>query len=591
MASYIKGEERGQLVLFTENLEDRIPIESEARTIDLFVENLELNKIGIKRSNPNKKGTKHYDPRDLLKLYLYGYTHKVRSSRKLEELCRVNIEVIWLMRGIEPDFRTISNFRKENAKELKKVFKEMLMMCGELDLLGEINSQDGVKIQAVNAKERNYTLNKIDDRLNRLEKTIEEYLKQMDEIDKEEQKGKEKIISKKELEKRIEEKRKKKEEYEKIKKEIEEKGEKQKSLTDKDSRLMKNNGKFCVCYNVQVLVNEKSHIVVNYKAGSNPGDIGSMEEVNKEAKEIIGEEKVTRNITDQGYKDREDMARCLEEGIIPEVTLGKEEKSYEIEFAYEENEITEEIKGSRKKEDIKRSLRAGIIPEVYKEYLSEIKVVEKTICKTIEEAKGQIEELDNNARRDLAIREKCFVKNEEESKVYCPEGEILRPKSNHKDGIKYCNKLACKNCKNPCTVALFKEITMKKGQNISSTNKKELKEKYNSKKKRKKEKVKVVVCRLTPKAEDLKKRMSISEHSHGTMKRNDDAYYFLMKGVDNVNGELAIYYSASNLRRMRNILGIKKINEYLEKKIQEKEKNLYDFVNKLKKYVEKEHKK
>ena len=107
MAKYIKGEERGQLVLFSETIEDRISSDNPVRVIDMYVDNLSMEEIGIKRSTPNKKGTSHYDPRDMLKLYLYGYTHKVRSSRKLEELCRVNIEVMWLMRGIEPDYLII----------------------------------------------------------------------------------------------------------------------------------------------------------------------------------------------------------------------------------------------------------------------------------------------------------------------------------------------------------------------------------------------------------------------------------------------------------------------------------------------------
>ena len=582
---YKKLKRRGQLVLFSETIEDRISSDNPVRVIDMYVDNLSMEEIGIKRSTPNKKGTSHYDPRDMLKLYLYGYTHKVRSSRKLEELCRVNIEVMWLMRGIEPDFRTIANFRKENSKNLKQVFKELLIMCSDLNLIGNEYSQDGVKIQAVNSKERNYTLNKIDERLNRIEKSIEEYMKKIDEIDKEEEKGQEKLISKEELQKRIEEKEKNKEKYEEIKKEIEEKGERQKSLTDEDSRLMKNNGKFSVCYNNQVLVDSKSHLVVNYKAGSNPSDIGSMEEISKETKEMLGKDEVIKNITDQGYKDRKDMARCLENGIIPEVTLGKEEKSYELEFGYEEAEISEETRKSTKAEDIKKCLRAGVIPQIYEEYLSEIEIKEKTKVETIEEVYEKNEEIDDNTRRDIAIENRCFVKDIGGNKVYCPEGETLRPKIKHKGGLKYCNKRACGNCKNPCTMARFKELTMSDNQVISSSDKK-LKEKYNVKSTKKaRVKIKIVTCKLTPKEEDVKKRMSISEHSHGTMKRNDDMSYFLVKGVDNVNGELAIYYSASNLRRMINILGVRNILEYLREKNCEKLQNFKNLVNIIKKML------
>ena len=123
MAKFITGQDRNQLVLFPEKLDDLVSSDSEVRIIDKFVENLDLVGMKFIRAVPNNKGTNSFNPKDLLKLYLYGYRNKIRSSRKLENLCKVNIEVKWLLGGLEPDFRTISDFRKNNAKALKEVFK------------------------------------------------------------------------------------------------------------------------------------------------------------------------------------------------------------------------------------------------------------------------------------------------------------------------------------------------------------------------------------------------------------------------------------------------------------------------------------
>ena len=187
MAKYIKGQDRNQMVLYEERLDEMVSYDNEVRIIDKFVEAIDIEEKGIKRARPNKKGTNSFDPRDILKLYLYGYRNKVRSSRKLERLCETNIEVMWLIRGIKPDFRTISEFRKENAKALKEIFKETVRISEELKQIGSKLSQDGYKVQGVNSKEKNYTLNKVDERIKRIEEKIEKYLKEMDEIDKQEQ--------------------------------------------------------------------------------------------------------------------------------------------------------------------------------------------------------------------------------------------------------------------------------------------------------------------------------------------------------------------------------------------------------------------
>lgn len=568
MGKYIKGIDRGQLVLFDNCIDDMISQDNYVRVIDLFVEHLNLKELGFDKAEENSIGTDYYDPKDLLKLYLYGYRNGVRSSRKLQKLCEVNIEVMWLLRKITPNFRTISEFRKKHVNQLKNVFKQTVLMCSDLDMLSGEYSQDGVKIEAVNSKEKNFTLNKIDEYINRLDKKITEYLSQMDEMDKKETKNElDKMISKEELEKKIEEKKNKLKLYENYRKDMEKNNQSQKSLTDKDSRLMKNNGKFSVAYNNQVAVDTKTHVVVNYNADNNPADLGTINKVSEGIKETTKED-VIINTTDKGYNDREDMSKCLINGIIPQVTLPEGKESYELEFEYKENEITDKELKSTKPEDIKKCLEVGKVPEIYKDYLEVKEIKNKTKTETIEEAEEYKETLTEEEMRDIAIKEKCFVKNRETDRVYCPEGEILRRKSKKGDGIKYCNKLACKNCKNPCTISKFKELVMKKDQFISSCNK-EVKEKYNvekSKPKKKRTKTKVVKMKLKVKEEITKKRMPTSEHIHGTMKRIDGLSYFLLKGKDKVNGEIGLYYAASNIRRIVNVIGVEELLKYFAKK-------------------------
>lgn len=450
MGKYIKGEKREQLVLIQTNLEELVEEENEVRVIDAFIEDLDIEKIGIKRAKPNVEGKPGYDPRDMLKLYLYGYRNRVRSSRKLMKLAKTNVEVMWLIRKIEPDFRSIADFRKDNVGSLKKVFLEFNIICKDLKILDiRETSQDGTKIRAVNSKDRNYTLNKIDDRIKRLEENIEKHLKEMEENDKKEKE--EKLV-------KIEEMRKRKEKYEGYKKEMEEEGVNQKSLTDKEAKLMKNNGSFDVCYNMQVLVESKNQVIGNYEITDNPSDYGSMSGIVEETEEVY-EEKVECNITDKGYRDRKDMVRLLENGTMPEVTLNKGEESIILTTEYEEAKIDDRTRESKEKEDIRKTIRAGEIPKIYEGKIKKIEVKEITEKVIKEEEKIKEERLEERAKE-----EGIFIRDIDSNKVYCPGGEILRQKAKCEDGIKYCNKLGCKNCKNPCTEARFKEVKFKEGQ-------------------------------------------------------------------------------------------------------------------------------
>ena len=160
--------------------------DSIARVIDCFVDHIDLKEMGFEKTEPSFEGRPCYDPQSMLKLYLYGYRNNIRSSRKLEAACVSNIEVMWMLGGLRPDFRTISDFRKDNADNLKEVFKEFLKRV-TVDLETGYVSIDGSKFKAWNGKDSNFTIMKLDDRIKWLEDHTQEYLRLIEEADKEEE--------------------------------------------------------------------------------------------------------------------------------------------------------------------------------------------------------------------------------------------------------------------------------------------------------------------------------------------------------------------------------------------------------------------
>jgi transposase len=262
--AYKSGIHRGQVVIFPETVDDYIKEDNAVLFIDEYVETLDTSEIKFKYSKTSNTGRPPYNPKDLLKLYLYGYINSIRSSRKLEKESHRNLEVIWLLKKLTPYHKTIANFRKDNKEEIPKVFKEFVMLCKKLSLFGgELVSIDGSKFKAANAKRTNVVKEKAEARIKEIEKQIEQYLKEIDENDKNEQD--EKQISKEEIKAKIEEIRKRKERYENLKSKMEETGENQISEVDPDSRLMRNNQKMEVCYNVQTSVDEKNKLIVEYE--------------------------------------------------------------------------------------------------------------------------------------------------------------------------------------------------------------------------------------------------------------------------------------------------------------------------------------
>lgn len=184
---HITGKDRNELCLPLK-LEDLIDEENGVRVIDLFVESINLQELGFEHVDCNIKGRPPYNPKDMLKLYIYGYLNGIRSSRKLEKEVNRNIELIWLLKDLHPDYKTISDFRKNNAEATVKLFKAFTNKCKEISLYGgKVIAVDGTKFQANNSKKNNYSLKKIESRLKYLDKKLGNYFKELDENDKQEE--------------------------------------------------------------------------------------------------------------------------------------------------------------------------------------------------------------------------------------------------------------------------------------------------------------------------------------------------------------------------------------------------------------------
>jgi transposase len=288
---YIQGQSRTQTNLFPISLDDAIEPENEVRIIDLFVSSLKLEEYGFKTVFI-ENGRPAYHPADLLKLFIYGYLNKVRSSRDLEKECKRNIEVMWLLNCLKPDHNTISNFRRDNPKAIKKVFRETVRIAQHFNLIGgTLIAGDSTKFRAQNSKKNNFNQKKIDRHLEYIENKLKEYSEALAEND-----GDKKEHAQKEIEKHTN----RKQEYKKLEQQIKETGEPQVSTSDPDSRQMVIRNHITeVAYNAQTTVDAKHCIPIDYKV-SNHNDSKAMGKMLRRAKSILKNNNFTA-LYDKGY--------------------------------------------------------------------------------------------------------------------------------------------------------------------------------------------------------------------------------------------------------------------------------------------------
>ena len=312
---HLSGLAREQKLLLPEAVEDYIGADHPVRFLDAFVNTLDLRALGFGKAIAANTGRPPYDPGDLLRLYLYGYLHRLRSSRLLEKECTRNLEVIWLLRTLKPDFKTIADFRRDNPKPLQQTCREFTLLCKKLDLFGgELVAIDGSKFKAVNSKERNYNEKKLRELMGNIDAKIAKYLEELDDHDQQAE-PEPTALTRAELKKKIAQLQERKDDYEELSGQLDEE-DKQISTTDKDARLMHTRLGTEVCYNVQSAVDSKHKLIVEHEVVNDVVDYQQLSPMAKAAKETLGVETL-KVVADKGYYSNTQVQRCVEHGITP----------------------------------------------------------------------------------------------------------------------------------------------------------------------------------------------------------------------------------------------------------------------------------
>ena len=322
---FIQGKTRTQSILFPESLDQIIDQENEVRIIDLFVESINPAdfKFVLKTSI---EGRPSYNPKDLLKLFVYGYLNQIRSSRALEKECKRNIELMWLMKELAPDHNTISNFRKDNEKAIRKVFRYTVSIAKQFDLIGgKLVAGDSTKLRAQNSKKNNFNARKIERHLAYIDNKLNEYNIALELADDE---------NKKLIQLEILKQNRRKRQYQNYTAILEQTGEVQISTSDPDSRqLITRNNITEVAYNIQTVVDAKHNLPIDYKV-TNENDSKAMGAMLRRTKIILNTTDFTA-LYDKGYHTGSEIKTAVDLGIhimvaIPEVASNAPDTAYNV---------------------------------------------------------------------------------------------------------------------------------------------------------------------------------------------------------------------------------------------------------------------
>src|ERR1700716_3077332 len=321
MSGFVEGIDRSQSSLFPALIYDYVADDNPVRAVDVFVDGLDLDKLGFVGIEHLDRGRPSYHPGTMLKLYIYGYLNRVPSSRRLERECQRNIEMIWLTGHLAPDFKTIADFRKDNGKAIREVCREFVALCRKLDLLSVASvAIDGSKFKAVNARDKNFTEAKMKRRLERIDESIARYLSQLETADRHGDAVPEAKVARP------------KDKIEKLKEEIVrlnainaemmKSEDKQVSLTDPDARSMATSGKGTgiVGYNVQIAVDTQHHLIVAHEVTNVGNDRHQLANMAGQARDEMAVETLDA-VADRGYFSGKEILECENAGIS--VTLPK----------------------------------------------------------------------------------------------------------------------------------------------------------------------------------------------------------------------------------------------------------------------------
>src|SRR6266403_1869101 len=312
----IQGSDRLQRLFLAECIEDYVGQDNLVRLIDVFVDSLNLQAIGflLPKENSQNRGRPAYHPGILLKLYVYGYFYQIRSSRRLEAECRRNLEVIWLLGKLAPDFKTIADFRKDNAAAFKAVMRQFNLLCQRLELFGgELIAVDGTKIKGQNAPDQNWSLTKLEKQKEKLDRRMEEYLKAL-EVQESQEQPQAARLTVEQLKHKIQQIKEQQKEISHKVQQIEASGQTQHSATDPQSRSMKGAKGHVVGYNVQGVVDAKHHLLICTEVTNTAVDQGLLAPmVHQAAKAELPMAKADV-VADGGYFKAEDIKSCQEMG-------------------------------------------------------------------------------------------------------------------------------------------------------------------------------------------------------------------------------------------------------------------------------------
>jgi transposase len=313
MKRFVQGESRTQSTLLPESLDDYVADTNPVRVVDVFVDELDLGKLGFEGVAPASTGRPSYHPAVLLKIYIYGYLNRIQSSRRLERESQRNVELMWLTGRLMPDFKSIANFRKDNGKAIRNVCRLFVVLCQQPGLFSEaLVAIDGSKFKAVNNRDRNFTSAKLQRRMEEIESSINRYLTDLDTADRQEpavaqartERLQDKIAALKSQMQALRE----------IEVQLNETPDKQISLTDPDARSMKTRGTGIVGYNVQTAVDTKHHLIVAHEVTNDGIDRDKLSSMATQARQAMGIKDLTA-VADRGYFKSEEILACHEAGI------------------------------------------------------------------------------------------------------------------------------------------------------------------------------------------------------------------------------------------------------------------------------------
>lgn len=340
---HITGLDRSEVQLLPPSIEDYVSEEAPVRFIDAYVGELDFQELGFTHAVAKKKGRPAYHPATLLKLYLYGYLNRVRSGRRLEAETHRNMEVVWLLQGLRPDFKTITNFRKDNRKAFKPLFRNFNLLCRRLELFGsELVAIDGSKFKAVSNSRNHHTAKQLQKAIDRIEEKIDGYLEDLNQADEQVPAAREENVSVPLKEKLGHVQQYKEELVEKLKA-LEKSGDQEIGGHDPEARQMKISKAPSVGYNVQIAVDEKHHLIAAQEVTQDANDEKQLVPMCQATQEMLGPD-LPEVVADSGYHSFEQLKECEALGVTtyvprPKTNSGRSSNGEEIfpkeEFEYD----------------------------------------------------------------------------------------------------------------------------------------------------------------------------------------------------------------------------------------------------------------